>query len=279
MTLPLSVIILTFNEAENIGRCLDAVGWCDDVVVLDSGSNDSTCKIALAKGARVVVRAFDNYANQRNYALKEIAYTHPWALMLDADEVVPEDLAEEFGSVLAQGDGSVTLYRMRRKDYFMGTWLRYSTNYDSLWFGRLVRLGRVWVQRSINEEYHTDGNTRDLSAALVHYPFSKGLSSWVDKHNRYSSMEAELIVNGGGYVWRWRDVFAKDPVIRRKGLKALVYSLPGRPMVMFLGRYLLAGGILDGLAGLRFCLLKTYYEYLIDCKVQELRRSAKGLSV
>jgi len=279
MTLPISVIVLTFNEELNIGRCLDSISWCDDVVVLDSHSTDRTQEIAVAKGAQVELRAFDNYANQRNHALKEIEYRHPWVLMLDADEIVPEELRRELQEVLAHDDPDVTLYRLRRKDYFMGTWLKHSTNYSSLWFGRLMRLGHVWVERTINEEYHTDGTTRDLQAALVHYPFNNGLSAWIDKHNRYSTMEAGLIVSGGGRAWQWRELFGGDPVVRRKAQKALVYSLPGRPLLMFVGRYFVTGGILDGRAGLMFCLLKTWYEYLIDCKVRELRRRAQGLPV
>ena len=273
------MIVLTFNEEDNIGRCLDSVAWCDDVVVLDSLSTDRTREIAIEKGVRVEERCFDNYANQRNHALKEIEYKHTWVLMLDADEVVPKDLRHEIESVLADVAENSALYRMRRKDYFMGTWLKRSTNYSSLWFGRLMRLGHVWVERSINEEYHTDGKIYDLQSAIIHYPFNKGLNAWVEKHNRYSSMEAELIVNGGGYKWRWGDLLDSDAVTRRKALKSLVYSLPGRPVLMFVGRFLVSGGILDGRAGLTFSLLKTYYEYLIDCKVRELRRRAKGLPV
>jgi len=271
--------VLTFNEKANIGRCLDSVAWCDDVVVLDSFSTDRTRDIAIEKGARVVERRFDNYANQRNYALKEVQYKNNWVLMLDADEVVTDDLWREIELALSACEEGVTLFRLRRKDYFMGTWLKHSTNYSSLWFGRLMRLGEVWVERSINEEYHTDGSVCDLDSALVHYPFNKGLDAWIYKHNRYSSMEAELIVNGEGYHWRWGELLDSDAVIRRKALKGLVYSLPGRPLLMFIGRYLISGGILDGRAGLMFCLLKTYYEYMIDCKVRELRRRAKGLPV
>lgn len=279
MTPPVSVIVLTFNEEANIGRCLDSVAWCDDVVVLDSHSTDATREIIAAKHARIELRVFDDYASQRNHALKTIQYKHAWVLMLDADEVVPEDLRQEIQAVLTRDDADVTLYRMRRKDYFMGTWLKHSTSYGSLWFGRLMRLGRVWVERSINEEYHTDGATRDLQATLVHYPFNKGLSAWFDKHNRYSSMEAELIMSGGGRNWQWGELYDRDPVTRRKALKALVYSLPGRPLLMFFGRYLVAGGFLDGRAGLMFCMLKTFYEYMVDCKVRELRQRAKGLPV
>lgn len=282
MNSPVSVIVLTYNEEGNIGRCLDSVSWCDDIVVLDSISSDRTREIAEAKGARVLERVFDNYANQRNHALRGIDYRHEWVLMLDADEAVPDALREEIGSVLSLPSGDmadITLYRLRRKDYFMGTWLRRSTNYSSLWFGRLMRVGRVWVERSINEEYHTDGKVAELKEALVHYPFNNGLNAWVDKHNRYSYMEAQLIVERGGRDWRLGELFVSDAVIRRKALKGLVYSLPGRPLIMFFGRYFLAGGMLDGRAGLMFCLLKTYYEYLIDCKVKELRRRRDGLPV
>lgn len=279
MALSVSVIILTFNEEMNIGRCLDSVAWCDDVVVLDSHSTDSTCEIAKTKGARVKLRKFDNYANQRNYALKEIDYKNPWALMLDADEIVPNDLQDEILEILSQNDTDISLFRLRRKDYFMGTWLKHSTNYSSVWFGRLMRLGHVWVERSINEEYHTDGSTSDLNSSLIHYPFNNGLRAWIDKHNRYSTMEAELIANGRSLKWRWKDLLSSDQVLRRKTLKALVYSLPGRPLIMFFGRYIITGGILDGRAGLMFCVLKTYYEYMIDCKVQELIRRSKGLPV
>ena len=279
MGIPVSVVILTYNEEANIGRCLDSVSWCDDIVVLDSHSTDATCEIADSKGARIEKRVFDDYAAQRNHAIRNIEYRHPWLMMLDADEVVPSELREEIEETLARAAEGVTLYRMRRKDFFMGTWLKHSTNYRSLWFGRLMRLGHVWVERAINEEYCTRGEVRNLRSALEHYPFNKGLNAWVDKHNRYSSMEAELIVAGRCRDWSWGDLVAADPVVRRKALKGLVYSLPGHAVLMFLGRYLAAGGFLDGRAGLMFCLLKTFYEYLIECKVRELQRRSRGLPV
>ena len=279
MKIPVSVIVLTYNEEMNIDRCLESVDWSDDIVILDSFSTDSTQEIAAEKNARVVVRRFDNYANQRNHALTEIRYKHAWVLMLDADEVVPEDLRHEIQSVLMDAGPEVTLFRMRRKDYFMGAWLKRSTSYGSLRFGRLMRLGKVWVERSINEEYHTDGTTRDLQASLVHYPFNKGVGAWIEKHNRYSGMEAELVVGGGAGDWSLAQLFASDPSRRRKALKALVYRFPGRALLMFVGRYLVAGGILDGRAGFMFCVLKSYYEYMIDCKIMELRRRSRGLPV
>jgi len=274
-----SVVILTYNEEVNIGRCLDSVSWCDDVVVLDSFSTDSTEDIAKSKDARFYQRKFDDYASQRNHGLQEIEYKYPWVLMLDADEVVPERLYREIAGVLPAIDDDVALFRVRRKDYFFGGWIKHSTSYSSLWFGRLLRIGRVWVERAINEEYHTDGRVELLSEALHHYPFNKGVGAWLEKHNRYSTMEAELKFREGNQDWAFRDFIHSDPAVRRKSLKAVVYSMPGRPVFMFLGRYLITGGILDGRSGFTYCVLKSFYEYLIDCKLKELRRREKGLPV
>jgi glycosyltransferase involved in cell wall biosynthesis len=277
--LPLSVIILTYNEEINIGRCLDSVFWCDDVVVLDSHSLDNTVFIAQKKGARIIQRKFDNYANQRNFALRNIEYKHDWALMLDADEIVPDDLAKELVATLASCKDSVTLLRLRRKDFFMGKWLKHSTNYSSLWIGRVVRLGHVRVERSINEEYHTSGETINLNACLIHYPFSKGLMAWIEKHNRYSTMEAVLVGEKRAKSVQWRHLLSSDPIIRRKSAKTLIYKMPFSAGLMFIGRYIISGGFLDGRAGLRFCILKTFYEYMIGCKCLELKRRTRGLAI
>jgi glycosyltransferase involved in cell wall biosynthesis len=278
--LAVSALVLTYNEEANLPRCLQSLSWCDDIVVLDSFSTDATVNIAHSAKARVIQRRFDDYARQRNHGLKEITYKHPWVLMIDADEVVPAELVDEMRDVLASCKSDTTLYRMRRKDYLLGRWLKHSTNYSTLWFGRLMRPESVYVKRSINEEYHTDGKIGYMSQNLIHYPFNKGFHAWFDKHNRYSSMEAELKAREhGADDWTWRNLMHQDPVMRRKTLKLLVYSLPARPMIMFIGRYILSGGILDGRAGLTFCALKTYYEYMIDCKVRELNQRKRNLPV
>lgn len=279
MKLPVSVIILTFNEEENIETCLNSVSCCDDVIVLDSQSTDSTCSIAKSKGARVFERPFDNYANQRNYALNEIEYKYPWVLMLDADEEVTQELLTEINNKLSIVKDDVSLFRLRRKDYFMGRWLKYSTNYSSLWFGRLMRLGHVWIEREINEEFHTDGKIEQLDGAIVHYPFNKGIHQWLEKHNRYSTMEAEHLISENPDSYEIKSLLSKDPVLRRKTLKSIVYSLPGRPVIMFFGRYIFAKGFLDGKAGLSYSILKSIYEYMISCKVLELQRKKDGMSL
>jgi len=270
-----SILILTLNEEMNLPRCLESLKWCDEVVVLDSYSSDQTASIAASHNVRFVQRAFDDYANQRNYGLNEIEYKHEWILMVDADEVVPQNLAEEIGS-LTDDNTNVAIYRMCRKDFFMGKWIKHSSGYPT-WFGRLVRKGKVRVERAINEEYHTSGETGYLRGHLAHYPFNKGFQDWLNKHNRYSTMEAQYLVSEGGTKRELSGLFRRDPVKRRKAIKDLVYSIPARPVLMFCGLYFLRLGFLDGGAGLRFCILRSFYEYMIDCKIKEIRLRDNGL--
>jgi glycosyltransferase involved in cell wall biosynthesis len=271
----ISTLILTMNEEVNIGACLDSVSWCDDVVVLDSGSTDQTTGLATRRGARVVTRPFDDYASQRNFGLSGIAYRHEWILMLDADERVPADLDREMRQAVAKAADDVALFQLRRRDWLLGRWIRHSSGYPT-WFGRLARRGRVSVQRPINEEYHAAGRIESLSAHLDHYPFNKGFAEWIAKHNRYSGMEARLFE-----ARRSRppvgSIFQRDPVLRRQALKDRVYRMPGRPLLMFLALYVLRGGFLEGRAGLTFCLLRAWYEFTIDLKRRELRRRAARL--
>ncbi|HEY2679117.1 MAG TPA: glycosyltransferase family 2 protein [Steroidobacteraceae bacterium] len=272
-----SVLILTLNEEANIGECIDSCAWTDDIVVLDSLSQDRTREIALARGARVVERAFDNYAAQRNAALG-IPYKHSWVLMVDADERVPQDLATEIAARVAGADPETVQFRMRRKDFFMGRWLRRSSGYPT-WFGRLMRIGRVRVEREVNEEYVGDGTALHLDAHLHHYPFNRGIAYWIERHNRYSSLEAiakaSLLIEPVALG----NPFTTDPVERRRVLKQLLYRLPLRPLLVFVYLYIIRLGVLDGRAGYYFSRMRAIYEFLIDLKAIELRRQRRGQAV
>ncbi|MEJ2082595.1 MAG: glycosyltransferase family 2 protein [Acidobacteriota bacterium] len=275
---PASVLVLTRNEELNLPKCLASMAWCDDIVVLDSRSVDETQVIARSSGARVVERSFDNYANQRTFGLREIAYRHPWVLMVDADEEVPPELVAELAKKLPDCDPGIGLFRLRRKDHFLGKWIKHSSGYPT-WFGRLVRPERAFVEREINEEYQTDGEVAFLDSHLIHHPFSKGFAAWFERHNRYSTMEANLLANQGLDRPSISAVLNADPTVRRKALKSAAYRLPFRPVGVFLGLYLFRGGFLEGRAGLMFCLLRSYYELMINCKLREIRRRERGLGI
>ena len=274
----ISVLILTLNEEANLPRCLDAVRWSDDVVVFDSCSSDRTREVALEKGARVFQRPFDNYAAQRNAALSTVAYANPWVMMVDADERVPADLAAEIAAAVSTASPQVVMFRMRRKDFFLGKWLKRSSGYPT-WFGRLVRLGRVRVQREFNEEYIADGDVEHLQAHLRHLPFNKGVDYWYERHNRYSEMEAKLTLSMRGAPISLSNLFAADPIERRRSLRQVAYRMPMRPMLVFLYLYIFRLGILDGRGGFYFSRMRAAYEMMIDLKINELERRKQGLPI
>jgi hypothetical protein len=274
----ISVLILTLDEEINIADCLGTLQWCDDVVILDSHSSDATVKIAASMGARIIQRKFDTYAGQRNFGLQNVEYKHSWVLMLDADERVPDDLRAEMTEVVERAPPEVSMYRLRRRDHLFGRWIKHSSGYPT-WFGRLARIGQVRVERAINEEFLTSGQIGALHGHLDHYSFNKGFSAWIAKHDRYSSMEAELLLQGASGAPGVAALFTRDPVSRRKAVKRIVYALPGRPVLVFLALYILKGGFLDGRGGLTFSLLRSWYEYMIDCKLDELRRRQQKLPV
>ena len=273
----ISVLILTLNEELNLPACLESVKWSDDIVVFDSYSADHTVDIAKTAGARVAQRQFDNYAAQRNAALA-IGFKYPWVLMVDADEVVPDDLQKEIVAKLQTVPDEVAMFRMLRKDFFLGKWLRRGGGYPT-WFPRLFRVGCVWVEREINEEMHCKGTVANLDAHLVHYPFNKGIAFWLERHNRYSTMEAITLVHETRAKLHLAKLISKDPSTRRKVLKQLAYRLPCRPFLVFTYLFMIRMGFLDGVAGWRYCRMRAIYEYMIDLKVMELRRREKGLPV
>jgi glycosyltransferase involved in cell wall biosynthesis len=273
-----SVLILTLNEEVNIADCIASCAWSDDIVVFDSFSTDRTAQLAQQAGARVIPRKFDNYAAQRNAALTGVEYRHPWVLMVDADERVPSELASEIGARIAAAGDDTVMFRMRRRDFFLGRWLRRSSGYPT-WFGRLVRLGRVRVEREFNEEYIADGRVEHLQAHLDHYPFNKGIDYWFERHNRYSAMEAALCMDIRAQPIQAADLFSRDPTARRRALKQVAYRVPMRPLIVFLYLYVVRLGMLDGRAGFYFSRMRAAYEMLIDLKVTEIKRRRAHLPV
>jgi len=271
-----SVLILTLNEEANLPDCLRSVSWSDDIVVFDSYSSDRTVEIARAAGARVVQRPFDDYAAQRNAALTQVQYRHPWVLLVDADERWPREIYEEIEGAISR-NGDVSIYYFLRKDMFLGRWLRH-TGYPT-WAGRLLKLGHVTVARAINEQYLTTGHKGYLQGHFIHHPFQRGVAHWLHRHNQYSSMEAEALAGETQGRLCLGDLFSREPAQRRRALKQLAYRLPCRPALVFFYLYVLRLGFVDGAAGLAYCRLRMIYEYMIDLKIKELRRRREGLPV
>lgn len=260
----LSALVLTLNEETNIADCLGSIPWRDDIRVLDSGSTDRTCEIAQAHGVTVHRRLFTDYAEQRNHGLA-LPFEHEWVLMLDADERLTPELAEEIARAIDGAEIDVDMFCVRRKDIFLGRWLKRSSGYPT-WFPRILRRGRVRVERAVNEEYKPIGKTRQLNGHIEHYPFAKGLEWWFERHNRYSTMEAAVLERERGRKIAAADLFGREPRRRRAALKQIAYRVPGRPFLTFLYLYVLRLGFLDGRAGFQFASMRMAYEIMIDAK-------------
>ncbi len=265
----ISVLILTFNEAVNIADCIQSIPWRDDLYVLDSGSDDETTTIARQLDASVLTHRFAGYAHQRNVGLA-LPFKHEWVVMLDADERMTPQLAREIEERISTAAPEDAMFRVRRRDMFMGRWLRRSSGYPT-WFPRVLRRGRVQVHREINELYVAHGKTNDLLNHIDHYPFQKGMEWWFERHNRYSTAEAILIGGRQSIALIARDIFSKDPSNRRAALKALAYSMPARPFLVFFYLYFVRGGFIDGAAGYTFASMRMSYEVMIDAKAQFAR--------
>lgn len=271
----ISVLILTKNEEQDLPGCLESVAWSDDVHVFDSMSTDRTGEIARNAGANFVQRAFDGYSSQRNAALDGLPFKHEWIFILDADERPTPELAQEMQQAVATAVAAVGAFRLRRRDFFEGTWLKHAQ--ISPYYIRLVRRGKARYTREINEVLEVDGEVAELKAPLDHFPFSKGIAHWWAKHNTYSTMEAEVVARGlsrRDASWK-KALTAKDFHERRRAQKAIFYKMPARPLIKWLYMMFVRGAILDGRAGIAYANLQAMYEQMIVMKTRERLRNGQ----
>jgi glycosyltransferase involved in cell wall biosynthesis len=268
----ISVLILTKNEEQDLPGCLASVSWSDDVHVLDSISSDRTVEIAREHGAKVTQRAFDNWAAHQNWALANLRFRYPWVFYIDADERPTPALRESMLAAV-QMPGEAVAFRVERRDFLMGTWLRHVQ--VSAFYMRLFRPERMHYERLVNPVSIPDGPVGTVGGYLDHFPFSKGVSQWITRHNAYSTLEAQQILanrKGGVKISASAALFEKDFHRRRYHQKEMFYQLPGRPFAKFLLLYLVKLGFLDGHAGLTYAVLQSIYEYFIVLKTREQTR-------
>lgn len=268
---PVSVVIPTKDEERNIEACIASVAWADEIIVFDSYSTDQTLALAEKCGARIVQRKFDTFAVHKNWALENIDFRHDWILLLDADERITDPLAAEIREAVADADGPAGWY-IARRNMFCGKWMRHGGVYPDYNL-RLLRRGKAhYEDRVVHEHMILDGEAGYFKNHLLHED-DKGIERYFDRHNHYTTLEAVEILRArnrntgerlGGSLW------STGPE-RRRWLKNFAQRyLPFRPVFVFLYMYFLKLGILDGRMGLRYCLLKMFFEYQIEIKVKEL---------
>ncbi len=267
----ISVLILTRNEELDLPGCLDALAWCDDIHILDSESTDRTAEVARNRGAAVHTRRFDTFAAQRNAGM-QLPFRHPWVLMLDADERPTPELSAEMPSAIAAAPDTVSGFRIRRRDFLWGVWLKHAQM--TPYYVRLLRVGHAHYTRDVNEVVAIEGDIRQMQAPFDHLAFSKGITHWIAKHNLYSSKEAELLASGNAThdASIRRALFARNFHERRVAQKAIFYKLPARPLIKWCYMVFVRGALLDGPSGVMYATLQSFYEFLIEIKYRELLR-------
>ncbi len=245
----LSVVIITLNEELNLARALLSVsGVADEVVVVDSGSTDSTREIAESGGARFIAHAWEGYARQKNFAAAQAA--HDWVLSLDADEALSPELIEEIRTVKQSANEDAAGYSMPRLPYYCGRWIRHSGWYPDRKVRLYDRRRARWVGEYVHESVRVNGAIAELRGDLLHYTCDT-----IEQHrctvDRYTSLAAQ-------------EAHARDA---RWALPSMIVLPPWK----FFETYIVRAGFLDGAAGLTIARMAACYVYLKYAKLRRLQ--------
>jgi glycosyltransferase involved in cell wall biosynthesis len=271
----ISVVILTQNEERDLPKCLDSLRWCDDVHVVDSGSSDKTISIAQVHGAHVYHHPFASFGDQRNWALDHCAVKHVWILFLDADEVANGDFVKAMTKAVLEAAPSTAGFYCCWKLIYEDRWLKRCDSFPK-WQFRLMRKGlaRFTDFGHGQKEAEVKGPIQYLPVPYDHYALSKGMTHWLERHNRYSTLEAAVRLDAPIV---WGNVFSSHGSKRNQALKPLVSRLPGWPLMRFFITYILCLGFLEGRPGFVYCANLAYYEFVIRIKMREKKAAERRL--
>lgn len=244
--IPLSIIIPTLDEADQIAEAVGNAMWADEVIVADAGSRDATVALAKAAGATVLERTGPTIAAQRNAAIATAR--NRWIFALDADERIDAALAEELARLITSPAHEA--FAVRRRNYYLGQELTRG-HWGRDWVTRLFTSERRYIERRVHEYLEPISNTGRLVGTLEHHPY-RTLTHQLDKMNRYARWGAEDLYDRGERAGAW--------------------NIIGRPGGRFFRAYLLQGGILDGRAGLVTSMLGAYTAFLKYAHLWALER-------
>jgi glycosyltransferase involved in cell wall biosynthesis len=226
---PVSVTIITLNEEKNIPHAIKSVSWAEEVIVVDSGSSDRTVEIAKELGARVIFNPWKGYGQQKNFAQKQAS--HDWILNIDADEIIPHELALEIQQTLIrvrEEDRDTRGFYFPRKTFYLGRWIQHGGWYPN----HLVRLSHrqysSWTEPSVHEELQVTGKVEGLITPLHHFAFS--------------SIQDQILTN-----LRFSELGSQD--LKKTGQQASIGRLIFKPIGKFIETYFIKRGFLDGLPG------------------------------
>ena len=246
--MPLSVVLITQNAAAQLADCLASVAFAEEIVVVDSASSDGTAELAARYGARVVAKEWLGFGRQKQFAVEQAS--HDWVLCMDADERVSPELAASI--VRALQSPAAPVYRMARRNRFLGRWLRHGEGYPD-WSPRLFdRRQARWSDDVVHEKVLYAVTPGTLEGDLLHES-AEDLGRYLEKQNRYTTLAAQELHRNG----------------RRAGLVELALS----PLVRFFKFYLLRLGFLDGMPGLVHISIGCVNSFMKYAKLIELRKA------
>jgi glycosyltransferase involved in cell wall biosynthesis len=273
-----SVIIPVRNEARNLPRCLQALGEVGEVYVIDSQSTDDTVEVARSYGAEVVQFHYQGgWPKKRQWAMDTLPFTYDWILLLDADEELTPVLAEQIRSAIE--NPAVNGYFIQLRMWFLGRVLRHGD--VGLWKMSLFRRGRgryecrlkdqdaSMADMEVHEHVVVDGATAKLSNPLVHRNV-ESLSRYIQKHDEYSNWESRVLLQSGDDKELPPSLWGTQAQ-RRRWLKRRLFAIPGSPVLLFLYRYILRLGFLDGVPGLVYCGFQAVQMFHTKAKIYEVK--------
>ena len=251
MRAPFSLVLITRNAGAQLHASLDSARFADEVVVVDSGSDDDTVQIAASFGARIISQSWLGFGPQKQFAVDRAR--HDWVLCLDADERLTTELATSIESALSAPGAAA--YRMARCNRFLGRWLRHGEGYPD-WSIRLFdRRCARWSDDLVHEHVLCDEPIATLAGDLRHES-AESLDAYLAKQNRYTTLQAQRLHD--------------------QGKRASVLQLLLSPMVRFVKFYFLRLGFLDGVAGLVHIGIGCGNSFFKHAKLLALERAARG---
>lgn len=281
-SIPVTVVIPTRNEARHLARCLSAIRRFSEVYVVDSQSTDSTVEVARALGAKVVQFHYHGgWPKKRQWALDSLPFENDWVLLLDADEILTSDLADEIQAAIR--DVNLAGYWVFLRINFMGRELRFGGN--GFWKLSLFRRGKGHFECrlkdqdqsmsdiEVHEHIVLDGRVGKLRHALPHHNV-ESLARYLTKHNEYSNWEARVLSQATEPSGELPPALFGNQAQRRRWLKRRFFGLPGSPLFFFFYKYVLLLGVLDGVPGLIYCALQATHFFHIKAKMYELKNTA-----
>jgi glycosyltransferase involved in cell wall biosynthesis len=246
---PVTVTVITRNEAHCLADALGSVSWADELIVVDAESTDDTVAVARRFTDRVFVRPWNGYSEQKDHAAS--LARNDWIFSLDADEQVTPALAQQIQQTLA-GEPDARGYRVLRLNFHLGRWIQSTDWYPDYQLRLYDRRTSHWNGRVVHESVTVQGPVKHLSGELLHHPY-RDLSEQLSKMDLYATLSAEHM--------------------RRRGARATLTGLIAHPPLAFLRNYVLKAGFRDGKAGLIISLVNSFYVMLKYAKLWEMERS------